>query len=60
MRLIRERTGLSRGLAENIADAVVRNREVERLAIQKGWPIEGGEIIGPEGSMDVAALQAGT
>lgn len=58
MRVIREKTGVSRGVAEDIADALVRGRDVPRLAIQKGWPIEEGSIIGPEGTLDVAELRA--
>jgi len=54
MRHIREVTGVSRGVAGDIADALVRGRDVPRLAIQKGWPIEGDAIIGPEGSLDMA------
>ena len=48
---IRENTGLSKGMSEAIADAVIRGREVERLAMQKGWPIEDGLIVGPSGTM---------
>lgn len=50
---IREATGISKGLAEDIADAIVRGREVLRLAIQKSWPIEDGQIVGPKGSLPV-------
>lgn len=52
--VIRSATGLGKGLAEDIADAIVRGREVVRLAIQKGWPIEDGKIVGPRGSLDLA------
>jgi hypothetical protein len=58
MKLIREATGISRGQSEGIADAIVRNREVDRLAIQKSWPIQGGTIEGPKGSISVDALRA--
>lgn len=57
MRRIREETGISRGLAEEIADAVVRGREVGRLALQKGWPVEDGVIVGPNGDMSLDAVQ---
>jgi hypothetical protein len=53
---IREATGLSRGMSEAIADAVVRGREVERLALQKSWPIEDGVIIGPSGQLPLQNL----
>lgn len=56
MKVIREKTGLSRGLSEEIADAIVRGREVERLAMQKGWPIEDQVIVGPEGEMPLSEL----
>jgi len=53
---IRNSTGLSRGMSEAIADAIVRGREVERLALQKNWPIEDGSIIGPSGSLPLQGL----
>lgn len=56
MRFIRDETGLSRGLSEQIADAFVRGREVERLAVQKGWPIENGVITGPQGSLELGKI----
>lgn len=58
MRLIREKTGLSRGVSGDIADAVVRGREVERLAMQKGWPLEEGTIVGPDGEMSLEDVKA--
>ena len=54
--VIREQTGLSKGQSEAIADAYVRGRDVERLAIQKSWPIEDGVIKGPSGSVELTAL----
>jgi hypothetical protein len=51
MRLIRERTGVSRSVAENIADAVIRKRDIPRLSIQKHWPVEDDAIIGPSGTI---------
>lgn len=53
MQTIREATGISKGLSEDIADAIVRGREVLRLAIQKSWPIEDGQIVGPKGSLPI-------
>lgn len=53
---LREATGLSKGVTQDIADAVIRGREVERLAVQKGWPVEGDRVVGPEGSMTLAEL----
>lgn len=55
-KVLREKTGLSRSMAENIVDAAVRNREVERLAMQKNWPIEDGVITGPSGTMELQEL----
>lgn len=51
-RLIREGTGISKGKAEDIADALVRGRNPKALAIQKDWPVnEQGDIEGPRGSL---------
>ena len=57
-KLIRERTGISKGLAEDIADAVIRKRDLPRLALQKGWPLEDGEITGSRGSLQVSEVEA--
>jgi hypothetical protein len=54
--IIREKTGLSKGQAEAIADAYIRGRDVERLAMQKNWPLENGTITGPTGSMALSEL----
>lgn len=54
--IIREKTGLPKGTSDAIADAYVRGREVERLALQKNWPIEDGKIQGPSGSLDLNEL----
>ena len=56
--LIRKETGLSRGVAEGVADAIVRGREVDRLAVQKGWPLEDGVLEGPKGKLSVADIKA--
>lgn len=57
MKMIREVTGLGRGTSEDVADAVVRNRNLGALALQKGWPVnEDGELEGPKGSMTLAEL----
>lgn len=51
-RIIREATGISRGKADDIADALVRGRDVNRLALQKQWPLnEQGDLEGPRGSL---------
>lgn len=55
-KVIREKTGLGRGVSEQIADAIVRGREVERLAIQKNWPIEDRAIVGPNGALPLDDL----
>ena len=54
--MIREQTGLSKGQATDIADADGRGRDVERLAIQKNWPLEDGAITGPSGKIELSAL----
>lgn len=58
MRFIRDKTGVSRSVATDIADAVVRGREVKRLAVQKGWPVDNGVIIGPQGELALDKVQA--
>jgi hypothetical protein len=58
-KVIREATGLSRGMSEAIADAVVRGRDLEALALQKSWPVEDGTLTGPNGSLDLRSLQSG-
>lgn len=55
-RFIREITGLGRGMAEDIANALVRGRDVEGLAHQKRWPLEGGMLTGPGGSLSLGDL----
>ncbi len=54
--VIRQHTGLSKSMAEAIADAIVRGREVERLALQKNWPVENGALHGPSGMLDLDKL----
>jgi len=58
MRLIREKTGIGRGPAEDIADAVIRNRDLDRLAFQKQWPMREGVIEGPQGTLGIDAVRA--
>ena len=48
---IRAQTGIGRGQAEDIADAIIRGRELDRLAVQKNWPVEDGKIKGDKGSV---------
>jgi hypothetical protein len=52
-KFIRDQTGLSKTQAEDIADALVRGRDIEALTNQKGWPIENGVIEGPHGETDL-------
>lgn len=56
MKVIREATGVSKGMAEDIADAVVRGRDLEALALQKNWPVEDGTLTGPTGTVDLKSL----
>lgn len=58
MRLVRDETGLSRGVSEEIVDALVRGRDVQGLALQKGWPIEDGVVIGPSGEMSLTKIHS--
>ena len=57
-KLIREKTGLSNSQAQNIADAIVRGRDVETLARQKGLPVEDGKIEGPKGTITVDKVKS--
>jgi hypothetical protein len=56
LKTIRDATGISKGVATDIADAIVRGREVERLAIQKGWPLQEGVLEGPNGTIELKEL----
>jgi hypothetical protein len=56
-KMLRDTTGLSRGVAESIADALVRGRDVEGLAIQKGWPLEDSVVTGPDGTSTLSKLR---
>ena len=58
MRFIREHTGVSRSVGENIADAIVRGRDVAGLALMKGWPIDDGAIVGPSGTLEISKVYA--
>jgi hypothetical protein len=54
---IRSATGLGRGTAESIADAIIRGRDWLALRIQKNWPIDdSGLLEGPKGTLDLHAL----
>ena len=55
--LIHQNTGLSKNQSEAIADAFVRGREVDRLAVQKSLPIQNGIIHGPTGTYDLNTFQ---
>lgn len=52
-RKLREGLGLSRGKADEIAEAVVRSgRDLKVLALKKRWPLnEQGALEGSKGSM---------
>jgi len=54
---LREETGISREKAEDIADAVLRNRDLDTLARQKSWPMYEGTVEGPRGSIPVMELR---
>jgi hypothetical protein len=55
---IKDVTGLTIGMSEDIADAFVRGRDVPRLAIPKSWPIDSGVIEGPKGSLPLESLNS--
>jgi hypothetical protein len=54
--LIRQNTGLSKTLAEGIADAFVRGRDVNGLSVQKSWPIQNSIVHGPNGKFDLESV----
>lgn len=56
-KLIRDKTGIGRGTAEDIADAIIRNRSIPQLSLQKDWPVEDGTIQGPKGSLTISAVR---
>ena len=53
---INEATGVSRGVAGQIADAHIRGRDVGRLTHSKNWPISDGVIEGPDGDLKLSEL----
>lgn len=56
---ISKATGVGRRVAEDIADAVIRNRDLLRLAVQKGWPMnEEGFIEGVHGALHINEVKA--
>jgi len=56
---IRQETGVSKAVAEAIANTLVRSgRNIETLAYQKGWPIEDGVIVGPSGRLGVQDVRS--
>jgi hypothetical protein len=55
-KIIREATGISKSQAVDIAEAVVRKRDLEALTLQKGLPIEDGIIVGPKGLLPVEKI----
>lgn len=59
MRMISDYTGIGRRIAEDIADAIIRNRNLLALAVQKNWPMnEEGMIEGPHGILSVDEIRA--
>jgi hypothetical protein len=55
---IRETTGISKGQAEDIADAILRKRDLEALGRQKSWPVnDEGLVEGPKGTFDPKSVE---
>lgn len=55
---IREQTGISKGQAEDIADAIIRKRDLAALGRQKNWPVnDQGLIEGPKGTFDPKTVE---
>ena len=58
-KFIRQETGLSKSMAEAIANTLVRSgRDIETLAHMKGWPIEDGTITGPSGDLSLQEVRS--
>lgn len=54
---IRDATGIGRGTAEAIADAIVRGRDWLGLRFPKNWPIDDdGVLEGPRGALNLNEL----
>jgi hypothetical protein len=49
-------TGISNSKAMEIASDAVRGRNLEALALQKGWPVSCGKITGPLGELLLCCL----
>lgn len=56
-KLLQERTGLSRKYADAIIDAILRERDLSALALQKGLPIQENIIAGPTGTITVMEVR---
>jgi hypothetical protein len=57
--LITKVTGIGRRIAEDIADAIIRNRNLLQLAVQKHWPMnEEGFVEGPHGALHINEIRA--
>lgn len=55
--VLRDATGVSRGIAESISDAMIRGRDWLALRFPKNWPIDdAGVLEGPKGSLDLTDL----
>jgi hypothetical protein len=55
---IREQTGVSKGQAEDIADAILRKRDLAALGRQKSWPVnDEGQVEGPKGTFDPKTVE---
>jgi hypothetical protein len=55
---IREATGISKGVAEDIADAIIRQRDLPALGRQKKWPVnDEGHVEGPQGTFDPKSVE---
>lgn len=56
-KFIRGKSGVGIGVARDIADAVIRKRDVERLARQKQWPVSDGHIEGSKGKLSFKEVE---
>jgi hypothetical protein len=53
LKKIHELTGISKTQSEDIADALVRGRNIDSLSLQKSWPVQNGVVHGPRGTFDL-------
>ncbi len=53
------KTGVSRTVSKDIADAILRKRDLAALAVQKKWPVDPDSLVltGPQGRLNLNMLK---